>query len=170
MPDLAEATDRINSLSDRSPRGRSWSVTGTRGARVGILGLSYKPETAVIEESQGVGLAAQLADQGYARAVYDPLALPAALAVLGSKACAPRRPKRCVRRRCRGDRDRMAGVQSRFHAARSLAAGSRVGDRLLAPLPPGTSSSGRRRWSTSATETISPPPAAAALCRPGGSM
>jgi UDPglucose 6-dehydrogenase len=86
-PDVAEATDRINSyqvdrlaaLVDRF---------GAPDCRVGVLGLSYKPDTGVIEESQGVMLAARLAEQGYTVSIYDPLALPAATAVLGAKATA----------------------------------------------------------------------------------
>jgi UDPglucose 6-dehydrogenase len=86
-PDVAEATDQINLYQvDRLA-----SLVGkyaTSGCRVGILGLSYKPDTGVIEESQGVMLAAALADQGYAVSIFDPLALPAANAVLGEKATA----------------------------------------------------------------------------------
>jgi UDPglucose 6-dehydrogenase len=94
--DLAEATDRINRYQiDRlveAVRGRV-----NRGASIGILGLSYKPETGVIEESQGVALAARLADQGFHVSVYDPLALPAASAVLGSKASPAESAEACVR-------------------------------------------------------------------------
>jgi UDPglucose 6-dehydrogenase len=54
------------------------------GGTVGILGLSYKPHTAVIEMSQGVAIAAALAEAGYAVIVSDPQAAPAAQAVLGS--------------------------------------------------------------------------------------
>lgn len=43
--------------------------------KVGILGLSYKPGTYVVEESQGVHLANQLIQKGYDISVYDPMAL-----------------------------------------------------------------------------------------------
>ena len=64
--DVAEATDRIN----RYQIDRLVSAVASRlnrGARVGILGLSYKPETGVIEESQGVMLAASPRRPGFPR-------------------------------------------------------------------------------------------------------
>ena len=71
---LAEATDATNRrqvprLSDliqaRLPK----------GGAVGILGLSYKPDTDVIVESQGVALAQQLLQIGVRVAVFDPAAM-----------------------------------------------------------------------------------------------
>jgi UDPglucose 6-dehydrogenase len=50
-------------------------MTAGRGARVAILGLSYKPNTPVIEESQGLALAAALARAGYRVRVSDPQAM-----------------------------------------------------------------------------------------------
>ena len=54
-------------------------------AKLAFLGLSYKPQTPVVEESHSVKLAARLADAGYIVAVHDPLAQDAAIAVLGDK-------------------------------------------------------------------------------------
>lgn len=54
-----------------------------RGKKVGILGLSYKPESDVTEESQGVFLAEQLAKDGVAVIAYDPIAMDNARRVLG---------------------------------------------------------------------------------------
>jgi len=56
------------------------------GATVAVMGLSYKPGTNVVEESQGVLLAAALAKAGYRVVVHDPAALDAARAVLGASA------------------------------------------------------------------------------------
>jgi UDPglucose 6-dehydrogenase len=53
------------------------------GGRVAVLGLSYKPETHVVEESQGVALARALTQRGFVVAVHDPQAVDAARAVLG---------------------------------------------------------------------------------------
>jgi UDPglucose 6-dehydrogenase len=53
------------------------------GSKVGILGLSYKPDTEVIEESQGILLARMLMDEEMELLVYDPMALSAARVVLG---------------------------------------------------------------------------------------
>jgi len=81
--DIAEATDAIN----RQQVGRVVALVHSlllRGS-VGILGLSYKPDTAVVEESQGVAIASQLANEGYRVLAYDPQALDAAKSVLGSQ-------------------------------------------------------------------------------------
>jgi UDPglucose 6-dehydrogenase len=80
-PALAEATDAINiAQADRLAR-----IVGSclRGRNtVGVLGLAYKPDTGVIDESPGVALAALLARDGYEVNVYDPVATHAALRAL----------------------------------------------------------------------------------------
>jgi UDPglucose 6-dehydrogenase len=53
------------------------------GDRVAVLGLSYKPDTDVIERSQGVMLAAALGRIGRAVVAHDPLAIEPARAALG---------------------------------------------------------------------------------------
>jgi len=93
--DVAEATDRVNAYQvDRLAATVRRLVAPDK--RVAVLGLSYKPDTAVIEESQGVALAARLADEGYQVVVYDPVALPAALAVLGKKVSGAESIESCV--------------------------------------------------------------------------
>src|SRR5229473_2002617 len=82
--DVAEATDRINNYQVD----RLTALVGKfakAGTRIAILGLSYKPQTPVVEESHSVKLAAKLADAGYIVVVHDPLAQDTALAVLGDK-------------------------------------------------------------------------------------
>jgi UDPglucose 6-dehydrogenase len=80
--DLAEATDAINDHQlDRLFV--AVQAHATPGAKVAVLGLSYKPETQVVEESQGVALAARLSAEGYIVSVYDPLAMTSAEAILG---------------------------------------------------------------------------------------
>jgi UDPglucose 6-dehydrogenase len=94
--DVAEATDSLNKYQiDRLVA--LVQRHAPRGSKIGILGLSYKPDTGVIEESQGVMLAARLSDMGYVLTVFDPLALPAASAVLGGKASAAESAVACVR-------------------------------------------------------------------------
>ncbi len=78
---LAEATDHINDHQLSRLLG-AVEASVAPGGRVTILGLSYKPHTHVIEESQGVMLAARLAKSGFAVTVHDPLANGAARAVL----------------------------------------------------------------------------------------
>ena len=84
-PLLSEATDAVNAAqTDRLAR-----IVQARleaGNRVGILGLSYKPDTAVVEESPGIALARLLANSGYEVLVYDPVATDAALGALGGLA------------------------------------------------------------------------------------
>lgn len=94
--ELAEATDIVN-------RHQVERVLGAIEARVthpgpiGILGLSYKPDTAVVEQSQGVALAARLIAEGREVIAYDPKALENAQAVAGSMIAAAS-AEECVRR------------------------------------------------------------------------
>jgi UDPglucose 6-dehydrogenase len=52
------------------------------GGTLGVLGLSYKPNTNVIEKSQGLEIAALFARRGVPVVVYDPCAMDAGRAVL----------------------------------------------------------------------------------------
>jgi UDPglucose 6-dehydrogenase len=84
-PLLAEATDAVNvAQTDRLAR-----VVQSRlkaGNAVGILGLAYKPDTGVIEESPSVALARLLGNAGYEVRVYDPVATQAGVDALGGLA------------------------------------------------------------------------------------
>ncbi len=81
--ELAEATDSINEHQIARLTGAVEALAHP-GATIALLGMSYKPDTAVIEESQGVMLAGILARRGYGVIVSDPLATEAAAAVLGA--------------------------------------------------------------------------------------
>jgi len=82
--DLALATDLINR---RQVQRLTETIRDlTPGGVVAVLGLSYKPHTPVIEESQGIMLAAALHEAGYAVVVHDPMALGPARSVLGTTA------------------------------------------------------------------------------------
>jgi UDPglucose 6-dehydrogenase len=83
--DLAEATDHINDHQLARLR-HAVETSASPGQIIAILGLSYKSDTNVIEESQGVMLAKLLADQGYKVVVFDPLASGNAHVILGSRA------------------------------------------------------------------------------------
>jgi UDPglucose 6-dehydrogenase len=82
--DIADATDTLNRYQIervlRIIQGRVRS-----GSRIGILGLSYKPHTPVIEESPGLALAMRLLDEHYSVTAYDPMALDAARTLLGDR-------------------------------------------------------------------------------------
>jgi UDPglucose 6-dehydrogenase len=71
---LPGATDRVND----SQLDRVLDIINhldTRGKTVGILGLSYKPQTNVIEKSFGIGLAEALAERGIPVLAHDSHAL-----------------------------------------------------------------------------------------------
>lgn len=82
-PDIARATDAINKYQiDRLVQAISSRVSD--GARVAILGMSYKPDTSVVEQSQGLLLAKRLHDDGYVVTIHDPVAGEVASGILGS--------------------------------------------------------------------------------------
>jgi len=54
-----------------------------QGGSVGILGMSYKPDTPIIEGSQSLMLASALLEKGHRVTIYDPAAAMAASAELG---------------------------------------------------------------------------------------
>ena len=93
---LAETTDAIN---DRQTEQLALLVCEhlPSGGRVGILGLTYKPHTTVIEESAGMKLVQQLLDWHSARRiwVYDP-AGNVAYKVLGDRIYYADTPEECV--------------------------------------------------------------------------
>ena len=84
QPLLAEATDQVNNLQIQR-LGEMIRAVAPAGGRVSILGMSYKPDTAVIEESHGVKLAAHLLAQGDQVVIHDPMAAGAACSVLGNR-------------------------------------------------------------------------------------
>ena len=93
---LAEATDALNRqqvprlanlILDRLPKG------GTAG----ILGLSYKQDTEVIEESQGLAIAKHLLQAGARVAVYDPAAMNNARQQLAGNVTFAATAAECVR-------------------------------------------------------------------------
>ncbi len=95
-PDIAIATDRLNTYQiDRLVNATKRLLDGR--IHVGILGLSYKPDTPVIEQSQGVALATRLADEGLTVYVYDPMALESAMIELKDKVIAVGSAEDCVR-------------------------------------------------------------------------
>jgi UDPglucose 6-dehydrogenase len=78
---LADATDAVNRRQVR----RMLEQIRPRvcpGGHVGVLGLTYTPNTDVVEESQGLQLAKAMADEGLRVTVYDPLGMRNAERVL----------------------------------------------------------------------------------------
>ncbi len=81
---LAESTDRINDTHAEQVLARIQEQLEP-GAAVGVLGLSYKPDTDVVEESAGLELARALAEAGFHVVVHDPLALDNVRRILGER-------------------------------------------------------------------------------------
>lgn len=80
--DIAEATDRINDHQVHRLFGAIEACVAP-GARIAILGLSYKPHTPVVEKSQGLTLARLLLESNYQVLLADPLGAQPARAELG---------------------------------------------------------------------------------------
>jgi UDPglucose 6-dehydrogenase len=80
---IAKATDLINRRQASRLAERILALLPA-GETVGILGLSYKPDTDVIEESQSIMLARALTQAGCKVCVWDPAAMNNAKAVLGA--------------------------------------------------------------------------------------
>ena len=80
--DLPLATDAVNRRQAARLAAQVRQHLAPGGA-VAVLGLAYKPDTPVVEESQGILLARELAGGGIAVTVHDPLALENARRLLG---------------------------------------------------------------------------------------
>jgi UDPglucose 6-dehydrogenase len=96
-PTLAEATDSVNRRQSSRLVERLLSKISP-DATVGILGLAYKPDTNVIEESQGVALAEELLSKGISVVLYDPLAKDNLQQRLGDKPIYAASAKDCVQK------------------------------------------------------------------------
>lgn len=70
---LAATTDRMNRALAETFADRYADLVSP-GTRVAVLGLSYKPSSYVVEESQGLALAHSLARRGASVRAFDPLA------------------------------------------------------------------------------------------------
>ncbi len=95
--DLPEATDRFNrwQLGWLAERVESLARTGRT---VGVLGLSYKPGSDVVEEAPGTWLAGELAGRGFSVVAFDPAASGTAAAVLPTSVALAAAPAECVAR------------------------------------------------------------------------
>ena len=93
---MAAATDRAN----REHVGYLKTLVAGRlppGGTTAILGLSYKPDTDVVEESQGLLLAQELVGAGTKVTVFDPAGMENARRVLGDAVTYADSPEQCVR-------------------------------------------------------------------------
>ncbi|MFC2066734.1 UDP-glucose dehydrogenase family protein [Chloroflexota bacterium] len=81
---LAMATDEVNQEQvDRVIRLIEQKLVGVKGKNVAVLGLTYKPDTDVIEESASVKIAVKLAQKGAMVSVHDPAGMENARQIMG---------------------------------------------------------------------------------------
>jgi UDPglucose 6-dehydrogenase len=85
---LAEATDRFNRKQSHM-LAELIQRTVQPGGHVTVLGLSYKPETSVVEESASLYLIWDLLDMGYKVSGYDPAGMDNARQIFGSAVSFP---------------------------------------------------------------------------------
>ena len=83
---LAEATDVENEhQKKRIVELVKQRIGEIRGKNIAILGLTYKPDTDVIEESAAIKVASNLLKEGAGLSVYDPVGMENARRILGEK-------------------------------------------------------------------------------------
>jgi len=63
---------------------------------VGVLGVTYKPDTDVVEEAVGVHLARELAERGIAVVAYDPAGNSNAQEALGNRVQLAESARECI--------------------------------------------------------------------------
>ncbi len=97
VPTLPEATDAVNRRQVERLISRVRTLA-SGGGGVGILGLTYKPDTTIVEESQGLMLAQALAGEGIPVVVYDPAGMDGARAALGSTVEYASSADECIRK------------------------------------------------------------------------
>jgi UDPglucose 6-dehydrogenase len=93
--DIAEATHRFNSTQV------SWLAdlvqeSAAPGETIGILGLTYKPDTDVVEQAVGVLLAQELVARGVSVVVFDPSGPHSVCASMGSQVRFTATSKDCI--------------------------------------------------------------------------
>lgn len=92
--DIAKTTDKVNNYLTGVIVNDIMSVLV--GGTIGILGLAYKPDTFVIEESQSIKLVKQLYKKGFNIIGYDPLANEYAKKELGDKIIIANNVHECI--------------------------------------------------------------------------
>jgi N-acetylglucosaminyldiphosphoundecaprenol N-acetyl-beta-D-mannosaminyltransferase len=82
---LIDATEKVNAYQDNHLLESVLRAHQDVSGPVGILGLSFKPDTSVITESASLKLARELAQRKIPVIAFDPLALPHVHAVLADR-------------------------------------------------------------------------------------
>ena len=97
---LAKASDAVN--NEQTKRIVKIAKKKLNGAnkKIAVLGLTYKPNTNVVEASQSVDIAKALIENGYSIYVYDPLGKENAKRILGDKINYAESVAECIANAC----------------------------------------------------------------------
>lgn len=79
---LAEATEKVNAIQVNRVLTKVKDKLSKKGT-IAILGLSYKPNTEIVEASQSLEIAKRLSDLKYNVQAYDPQAMNEAKSIIG---------------------------------------------------------------------------------------
>jgi UDPglucose 6-dehydrogenase len=99
---LAEMVDEVNRDQSLRVVGRINEILvamrkDKKAIRIGVLGLSYKPNTPIIEDSQALDIVQLLVNEGFQVVVFDPQALDNARGVLGDSVEYAKDTAQCLR-------------------------------------------------------------------------
>lgn len=94
---LAMTTDSVNQIQTENLANKVMShVSAIKGSSVSILGLTYKPNTPVIEESPAIKLIEELLKKDMEIIVYDPLAMENVRSLFGDNILYASSMKDCI--------------------------------------------------------------------------
>lgn len=96
----AQIGSRVVNINNNVPKRilKSLMAKISKASTIAILGLSYKPDTHIIEESQSILLIQLLIKNGYSINVYDPLAIDETKKLLGNTINYFDNPDECMRK------------------------------------------------------------------------
>jgi len=93
---LAKATDEVNDFQVKNLIDRILAILTENNCIVSVLGLSYKPNTTVIEESPAIKIIEKLLEKDIEIIAYDPLAMDNARAYFGDNILYASSVKECL--------------------------------------------------------------------------
>ena len=89
--------DQVTRIVERIHEALGRPKTEKSKIRIAVLGLSYKSNTPIIEDSQALNIAQVLVSEGYRVSVYDPQALENVRGVLGDTVRYAKNADECVK-------------------------------------------------------------------------
>ncbi|NQT06491.1 MAG: UDP-glucose/GDP-mannose dehydrogenase family protein [Candidatus Omnitrophica bacterium] len=100
---LAEVVDKVNNAQASRVVKKALKLAGKIGKKkkdiaVGVLGLTYKPNTNIVERSQSIDIVKELIRLGYRVEVYDPVAMNNAAHILKKKVIYSKSLSVCLKR------------------------------------------------------------------------